>query len=187
MNGLQVAGIVCVVVGVAGTALPVLPGVPLVLVGLVLVAWADQFVHVGPWTFALLGVLTLAGIAVDFLATLLGARRVGASRPALIGAAAGYLILWAIYWAFRLLTGREGMGAGDFKLLAAIGAWLGWQLLPLVILLSSLVGAVVGITLILLTRHGRNVPIPFGPYLAAAGLIALFWGRSLNQTYLGLF
>lgn len=106
---------------------------------------------------------------------------------AVIGAAAGYLILWSVYWLFKLVTGKEGMGYGDFKLLAAIGAWLGWQLLPLVILLSSIVGAVVGIALMLFARHGRNVPIPFGPYLASAGLIALFWGKWLNQTYLGLF
>jgi leader peptidase (prepilin peptidase)/N-methyltransferase len=103
-----------------------------------------------------------------------------------IGAAAGYLSLWSVYWLFKLATGKEGMGYGDFKLLAAIGAWLGWQMLPAVILLSSLVGAAVGIVLIVLARHGRNVPIPFGPYLAAAGLIALFWGKQLNQTYLGL-
>ena len=109
-----------------------------------------------------------------------------ASLPdAVIGAAAGYLVLWSIYWLFKLATGKEGMGYGDFKLLAAVGAWLGWPLLPLVILLSSLVGAIVGIVLIVLARHGRNVPIPFGPYLAAAGLIALFWGQGLNQAYLG--
>lgn len=105
---------------------------------------------------------------------------------AVIGAAAGYLILWSVYWVFKLATGKEGMGFGDFKLLAAIGAWLGWQLLPLVILLSSIVGALVGIALIVLARRGRNVPMPFGPYLAAAGLIALFWGNALNKTYLGL-
>ncbi len=105
---------------------------------------------------------------------------------AVIGAAAGYLSLWLVYWLFKLATGKEGMGYGDFKLLAAIGAWLGWQLLPLVILLSSLVGAVVGIALIVLARHGRNVPIPFGPYLATAGVIALFWGEQINQLYLGL-
>jgi leader peptidase (prepilin peptidase)/N-methyltransferase len=105
---------------------------------------------------------------------------------AVIGAAAGYLILWLVYWAFKLATGKEGMGYGDFKLLAAIGAWFGWQMLPLAILLSSFVGALVGIALIVLARHGRNVPIPFGPYLAAAGVIALFWGKALNQTYLGL-
>lgn len=105
---------------------------------------------------------------------------------AVIGAAAGYLALWLVYWAFKLATGKEGMGYGDFKLLAAIGAWFGWQMLPLVILASSFVGAIVGIALIVLARHGRNVPIPFGPYLAAAGIIALFWGRALNQSYLGL-
>jgi leader peptidase (prepilin peptidase)/N-methyltransferase len=105
---------------------------------------------------------------------------------AVIGAAVGYLTLWSVYWLFKLVTGKEGMGYGDFKLLAAIGAWLGWQLIPLVILLSSCVGAIVGITLIVVARHGRNVPIPFGPYLTAAGLIALFWGKSLNQTYLGV-
>jgi leader peptidase (prepilin peptidase)/N-methyltransferase len=108
-------------------------------------------------------------------------------RSAVIGAAAGYLTLWTVYWAFKLATGKEGMGYGDFKLLAAIGAWLGWKLLPLVILLSSLVGAVVGIGLIVLARQGRNVPIPFGPYLAVAGLIALFWGEQLTRRYLNMF
>ena len=97
-------------------------------------------------------------------------------QGALIGAVAGYLSLWAVYWLFKLATGKEGMGYGDFKLLAAIGAWLGWKMLPVVILLSSLVGAMVGIGLIVFARHGRNTPIPFGPYIAAAGLIALFWG-----------
>lgn len=105
---------------------------------------------------------------------------------AVIGAMAGYLSLWSVYWLFKLVTGKEGMGYGDFKLLAAIGAWLGWQVLPLTILLSSLVGAVVGIALIVLARHGRNVPIPFGPYLAAAGVIALFWGKPLTKAYIGL-
>jgi leader peptidase (prepilin peptidase)/N-methyltransferase len=107
-------------------------------------------------------------------------------RSAVAGAVAGYLALWFVYWGFKLVTGKEGMGYGDFKLLAAIGAWLGWQMLPLTILLSSFVGAIVGIVLIVLARHGRNVPIPFGPYLAAAGVIALFWGKQLNQAYLGL-
>ena len=105
-------------------------------------------------------------------------------QGAVIGAVAGYLALWGVYWLFKLATGKEGMGYGDFKLLAAIGAWLGWQMLPLVILTSSLVGAVVGITLIVAARHGRNVPIPFGPYLAGGGLIALFWGQTLTQSYL---
>ena len=105
-------------------------------------------------------------------------------RSAVIGTAAGYLSLWAVYWSFKLATGKEGMGYGDFKLLAAIGAWLGWQMLPLTILASSVVGAAVGIALIAFARHGRNIPIPFGPYLAAAGLLALFFGPQLNESYL---
>ena len=107
-------------------------------------------------------------------------------KAAVIGAAAGYLSLWAVYWVFKLATGKEGMGYGDFKLLAVIGAWLGWQMLPLTILASSMVGAAVGISLIVFARHGRNIPIPFGPYLAAAGIIALFWGKPLTQQYLGM-
>ncbi len=103
---------------------------------------------------------------------------------AVIGAAAGYLALWSVYWLFKLVTGKEGMGYGDFKLLAAIGAWLGWAMLPLVILLSAGVGAVVGIALMVWAKRGRDVPIPFGPYLAAAGLIALVWGNQMNQAYL---
>lgn len=106
---------------------------------------------------------------------------------AVIGAAAGYLALWSVYWLFKLLTGKEGMGYGDFKLLAALGAWLGWQLLPLVILLSSLVGALVGSVLIGTGLLRRDQGIPFGPYLAAAGWIALLWGNELVDAYLGLF
>ena len=105
---------------------------------------------------------------------------------AVIGAMVGYLVLWSVFWAFKLATGKEGMGYGDFKLLAALGAWLGWQMLPAIILLSSVVGAVAGISLIVFARHGRNNPIPFGPYLAAAGIIVLFWGQELTRTYLGL-
>ncbi len=107
-------------------------------------------------------------------------------KDAVIGAAAGYLCLWAVYWLFKLATGKEGMGYGDFKLLAALGAWLGWTMLPVIILLSSLVGAVVGITLIVFTKHGRDNPIPFGPYLAAAGMIALLYGKPIMRTYLAL-
>ncbi len=122
-----------------------------------------------------------------WLGLLLNLNSIFTSLPnAVIGATAGYLVLWSVYWAFRLATGKEGMGFGDFKLLAAIGAWLGWQMLPLVILLSSLVGAAVGISLIIFARHGRHVPIPFGPYLAGGGLIALFWGQALMQSYLQL-
>jgi leader peptidase (prepilin peptidase) / N-methyltransferase len=104
---------------------------------------------------------------------------------AIIGAAAGYLSLWSVYWVFKWATGKEGMGYGDFKLLAAIGAWLGWQMLPLTILLSSLVGAAIGIVLIIFAGRGRSVPIPFGPYLAIAGMIALLHGPDLTRAYLG--
>ena len=107
-------------------------------------------------------------------------------QDAVIGAAAGYLALWGVYWAFKLATGKEGMGYGDFKLLAALGAWLGWTMLPTIILLSSLVGAVVGIGLIVFAKRGRDKPIPFGPYLAAAGVIALLYGTPLSQLTLGL-
>ncbi|EXI67842.1 MAG: Pectic enzymes secretion protein OutO [Candidatus Accumulibacter adjunctus] len=107
-------------------------------------------------------------------------------QSAVIGAVAGYLFLWLVYWTFKLVTGKEGMGYGDFKLLAALGAWLGWQLLPLTVLLSSFLGAVVGIGLIVLARRGRSVPIPFGPYLAIAGILALYWGKPLTRAYVGL-
>ncbi len=103
---------------------------------------------------------------------------------AVVGAAAGYLSLWSIYWLFKLVRGREGMGYGDFKLLAALGAWLGWQMLPLIVLLSSVVGAIVGIALIVFKGRDHNIPIPFGPYLAVAGAIALFWGPTLMRWYL---
>ncbi len=102
---------------------------------------------------------------------------------ALWGAVAGYLSLWSVYWLFKLITGKEGMGYGDFKLLAALGAWLGWQTLPLIIMLSSLVGAAVGLGLILLRGQDKNTPIPFGPYLAIAGWIAALWGESIIVAY----
>ena len=104
-------------------------------------------------------------------------------RSSVIGAAAGYLSLWAVYQLFKLVTGKEGMGYGDFKLLAALGAWLGWQMLPLVILLSAAVGAVVGSIMLFAAGQSRQTPIPFGPYLAAAGWIALLWGEGLLSWY----
>ena len=107
-------------------------------------------------------------------------------HDAVLGAAAGYLVLWSIYWLFKLATGKEGMGYGDFKLLAALGAWMGWLMLPTIIVLSSVVGAIVGIGLIVFTKRGRDNPIPFGPYLAAAGLIALLFGGPLAGFTLGL-
>lgn len=106
------------------------------------------------------------------------------SHSSIIGAMGGYLCLWTVYQSFKLITGKEGMGYGDFKLLALFGAWLGWQYLPLIILLSSLVGAIVGLGMIVLVRHDKNNPIPFGPYLAVAGWIALIWGDRINQLYL---
>jgi leader peptidase (prepilin peptidase)/N-methyltransferase len=104
-------------------------------------------------------------------------------QDAVVGAMAGYLLLWSVYWLFRLATGKEGMGYGDFKLLAALGAWFGWQALPAIILLASVVGAAVGIALIVFRRHGREVPIPFGPYLAGAGLLALYLGKPLSAWF----
>ena len=106
------------------------------------------------------------------------------TRSCLIGAVAGYLSLWTVYQIFKLCTGKEGMGFGDFKLLAMLGAWLGWQMLPVIVLLSSLVGAVVGISMILFFKKDRTIPIPFGPYLAGAGWLALLWGEDILQYYL---
>lgn len=106
------------------------------------------------------------------------------SHASIIGAVAGYLTLWSVFQLFKLLTGKEGMGYGDFKLLALFGAWLGWQYLPMIILLSSLVGAVIGISMIVFRQHDASKPIPFGPYLAAAGWLALIWGSDINRLYL---
>ncbi len=105
-------------------------------------------------------------------------------EDALWGAIAGYLSLWSVYWLFKLITGKEGMGYGDFKLLAMLGAWGGWQVLPLTILLSSVVGAVLGGILLRVQRAESNTPIPFGPYLAIAGWIALLWGDRITESYL---
>ena len=103
---------------------------------------------------------------------------------AVIGAIVGYLSLWLVFWIFKLLTGKEGMGYGDFKLLSALGAWLGWQMILPIILMSSLVGAVVGISLIVMSKLGKDVPIPFGPYLAGGGVLALFFGDTILQIWL---
>jgi leader peptidase (prepilin peptidase)/N-methyltransferase len=148
----------------------------LLLWGLIALTWIDYDTQLLPDQLTLpllwLGLLlNIDGLFVDI-------------QTAVIGAAAGYLSLWLVFHLFRLLTGKEGMGYGDFKLLALLGAWLGWTLLPQIILLSSLVGAVVGISMILLGNLERQHPIPFGPYLAAAGLIALLWGEQINRAYL---
>ncbi len=105
-------------------------------------------------------------------------------ESAVFGAVAGYLSLWSVYWVFKLVTGKEGMGYGDFKLLAALGAWMGWQALPLIIILSSFVGAAIGIVGILIAGRDKNIPIPFGPYLAIAGWIAFLWGDRITGLYL---
>ncbi len=135
--------------------------------------------------------LTLPLLWLGLLASLWHVPGQAAALPAapvdaILGAAGGYLLLWTVFHAFRLLTGKEGMGYGDFKLYAALGAWLGWQLLPLVLLLSAAVGALVGVTLIVARRHGRDVPMPFGPYLAGAGWVAMLWGREIVDGYLVL-
>ena len=131
-------------------------------------------------------VLTLPLLWIGLLASVAPIGGMTTPKDALIGAAAGYLVLWTVFQLFRLVTGKEGMGYGDFKLFAAIGAWLGWQMLPLVLLLSAVVGAAVGLTLIVMRRHGRDVPISFGPYLAGAGWIAMLWGPQVVALYVGV-
>jgi leader peptidase (prepilin peptidase)/N-methyltransferase len=133
-------------------------------------------------------VLTVPLLWIGFVASLwLGAGEAtppAALRDAVIGAAGGYVFLWLVFHLFRLATGKEGMGYGDFKLFAAIGAWLGWQMLPLVLLLAAFAGATVGIALMAASRLGRGVPIPFGPYLAGAAWIAMLWGPAIVERYL---
>lgn len=108
------------------------------------------------------------------------------STSSIVGAALGYMLLWSVFHLFKLITGKEGMGFGDFKLLAMLGAWLGWKMIPLIILLSSFAGAVIGILLVVFKGHNKEKPIPFGPYLAIAGWCALMFGENLVQYYLGL-
>ena len=124
--------------------------------------------------------LLWAGLVANVAGFLPGVRL----RDAVIGAIAGYLLLWTIYWLFKLIRGKEGMGYGDFKLLAALGAWLGWQMLPLIVLLSSVVGAVIGLGLVAFKGRDHQIPLAFGPYLAIAGAIALFFGEPLIALYL---
>ena len=132
--------------------------------------------------------LMWAGLLMSLLHPLSGADTLFISpRDAMVGAIAGYLSLWSVYQLFKLVTGKEGMGYGDFKLLAALGAWLGWQSLPTIILLSAVVGAIVGITLIVVRGRDRQLPIPFGPYLAAAGWITMLYGDALKNAYLDAF
>ena len=119
----------------------------------------------------------------------LGVNMVGIWTPlssAVLGAMVGYGSLWSVYWLFKLATGKEGMGYGDFKLLAALGAWFGWQAVPLMILMSSFVGAALGIAILVGRRQGRDTPMPFGPYLAGAGVLTLFFGDNLINQYLAM-
>src|SRR5210317_203423 len=128
------------------------------------------------------------GLAMSLFHPMAGAQTLFISpQEAIVGAMAGYLSLWSIYWLFKLITGKEGMGYGDFKLLAALGAWLGWQQLPLIILMSAVVGAVIGIALMAIRKHERSVPIPFGPFLAAAGWITMLWGDVIQTAYIDKF
>ncbi len=131
--------------------------------------------------------LMWVGLAMSLYHPMAGAETLFISpSAAIVGAMAGYLSLWTIYQLFKLVTGKEGMGYGDFKLLAALGAWLGWQQLPMIILMSAVVGAIVGIAMMAFRKHERSVPIPFGPYLAAAGWITMLWGETIRNTYLDL-
>jgi leader peptidase (prepilin peptidase)/N-methyltransferase len=128
------------------------------------------------------------GLAMSLFSPMPGAETLFISpQDAIVGAMAGYLSLWTVYQLFKLITGKEGMGYGDFKLLAALGAWLGWQQLPLIVLMSAVVGAIVGILMMVFRQHERSKPIPFGPYLAAAGWIAMLWGDVIATSYLDSF
>ncbi len=175
----EVMGALLAMAGVAQFG-PTLAGVSAAGLGLVLITltFIDLDTQLLPDDLTL--PLLWAGLLLNLGATF------APLQDAVIGAAAGYLSLWLVYWCFRLITGKEGMGYGDFKLLAALGAWLGWQALPMIILLSALVGAAVGIGLILLRRHERDRPIPFGPYLAGAGLLSLYFGDALRTFFPGV-
>lgn len=135
-------------------------------------------------TYLLPDSLTLGLLWLGLLCNLSGT--FVAIGDAVIGAMAGYIALWSVYWAFKLITGREGMGYGDFKLLAALGAWLGWKMLPAIILLSSLAGAIIGIALVVLAKRGWGKPLPFGPYLAIAGLLAMLAGPAITRSLWGM-
>jgi leader peptidase (prepilin peptidase)/N-methyltransferase len=127
------------------------------------------------------------GLAMSLFHPLPGSNMLFISpKDAIVGAMAGYLTLWSVFWLFKLVTGKDGMGYGDFKLLAALGAWLGWQQLPMIILMSAVVGALINIVMIVARGRDRSVPIPFGPYLAAAGWITMLWGETIKNAYFDL-
>ena len=132
--------------------------------------------------------LLWAGLAMSLFHPMAGTETLFVSpQDSIVGAIAGYLSLWSVYQLFKMVTGKEGMGFGDFKLLAALGAWLGWQALPVIIMMSAVVGAVIGIAMIIFRGRDRQLPIPFGPYLAAAGWIAMLYGEAIRNTYLDTF
>jgi len=132
--------------------------------------------------------LLWVGLAMSLFHPMAGTETLFISpKEAITGALAGYLSLWSVYQLFKLVTGKEGMGYGDFKLLAALGAWLGWQALPTIILMSAVVGAIIGIALIIFRGRDRQIPIPYGPYLASAGWITLLWGEAIKNAYLDMF
>ncbi len=127
------------------------------------------------------------GLALSLFHPLAGADTLFISpSDAIVGAMAGYLSLWSIFWVFKLVTGKDGMGYGDFKLLAALGAWLGWQQLPIIIMMSAIVGTVINVVMIVARGKDRSIPIPFGPYLATAGWITMLWGETIKNTYFDL-
>jgi len=127
------------------------------------------------------------GLAMSLFHPMAGATTLFISpTDAIVGAMGGYLTLWSVFWLFKLVTGKDGMGYGDFKLLAALGAWLGWQALPMIIMMSAVVGAVINIVMIVARGKDRSMPIPFGPYLAAAGWITMLWGEAIKNAYVDL-
>ena len=155
----------------------------LLTLALVSVAMIDADTQLIPDSIVL--PLMWVGLAMSLFHPMSGATTLFISPvDAIAGAMAGYLSLWSVFWAFKLVTGKDGMGYGDFKLLAALGAWLGWQQLPIIILMSAAVGAVINIAMIVFRGKDRTIPIPFGPYLAAAGWITMIWGESIKNAYI---
>jgi leader peptidase (prepilin peptidase)/N-methyltransferase len=154
-------------------------------VALVAIAMIDADTQLIPDSIVL--PLMWLGLAMSLFHPMTGANTLFIAPPnAIVGAMAGYLTLWSIFWLFKLATGKDGMGYGDFKLLAALGAWLGWQALPMIIMMSAVVGAVINITMIVARGKDRSIPIPFGPYLAAAGWITMLWGEMIKNAYIDL-
>ena len=154
-------------------------------IALVAIAMIDADTQLIPDSIVL--PLMWLGLAMSLFSPMAGAQTLFiAPTDAIVGAMAGYLSLWSVFWLFKLATGKDGMGYGDFKLLAALGAWLGWQQLPIIIMMSAIVGAAINITMIVARGKDRSIPIPFGPYLATAGWITMIWGEKIMNTYIDL-